>query len=86
MIGSCSSGWRAGSSSRRKAREVSRHRVSRKSIAFPVNQAPNRVVPMPMCGWDMSLTSVTSDRRAHGERIFECQMREHFEGVSSKIK
>ena len=39
-----------------------------------------------MCGWDMSLTSMMLDRRDHGERIFECQVCEHFEGVSSKIK
>jgi hypothetical protein len=41
---------------------------------------------MPMCGWDMSVASMMPDRRNHGECIFECQMREHFEGVSSKIK
>jgi hypothetical protein len=57
-----------------------------KALLSPRTKHPIAWCPCPICGWDMSLTSVTPDRRAHGERIFECQMREHFEGVSSKIK
>jgi hypothetical protein len=33
----------------------------------------------------MSLTSMLPDRRHHRERIFECPMCQHFEGVAGKI-
>jgi hypothetical protein len=40
--------------------------------------------PCPRCGWDMSVTSMIPGRRNRGERIFECQMCEQFEGAFGK--